>query len=251
MNALRFLCFGVVLLLACPAGLATTNTAAAIAASFRADQELQGIPFGEVVAATTGRRVLPVDLKQAADRDLMQRLGRALDEVLRRLNATNSAAQQQRRINEVSAPFENELKAVLNAQSDFTCDFPRTANGRVQRAGYPDLRLEDRKTGRVLYVDPKLYERGSRASSFRTFYYEPKVETAKILADAHHLIVGIEHDGRADGVWRFLGWELVDVAHLRVRLKAEFQSSNRELYRPELIVGSSRTNLAGPAKSAP
>ena len=93
---------------------------------------------------------------------------------------------------------------------------------------------------------------GSRASTLRTFYYEPKVETSKIQDDAHHLIAGIEHDGRAGGQWTFLNWELVDVSGLRVNLKAEFQSSNRELYRPELIVGSSRSltnrSQAGPRK---
>ena len=128
------------------------------------------------------------------------------------------------------------LSTVIEAT---TGDFPRTADGRIQRSGYPDLRLVDRKSGTVIYVDPKLFERGSRASTFRTFYYEPKIETSKINDNAHHLIVGIEHGGAA-GHWKFLNWDLVDVSGLRVKLKAEFQSSNKELYRPELIVGTSR-----------
>ncbi len=226
---------------ASPPGLAKpTNTTAAITAVFQADRELNGIPLATVIEATTGRKIIPIDLQREADRELIHKLGAALDEVLKRLNASNSVAQQQRRINEVSSHFENELKSVLNATPGLTCDFPRTASGKTQRSGYPDLRLADRKSGAIVYVDPKLFERGSRASSFRTFYYEPKIETSKILDDAHHLIVGIEHDGRASGVWKFLNWELVDAAGLRVKLKAEFQSSNKDLYRPELIVGTSR-----------
>ena len=51
-----------------------------------------------------------------------------------------------------------------------------------------------------------------------------------------------EHDGKQEGSWKFSGWELVDLAHLRVKLKAEFQASNRALYRPEAILGTSQTN---------
>lgn len=231
------------LVLTMPAVAESTN-AAAIAAVLRADRELDGLAFSEVIEATTGRRVVPIDLQRQLDRDLIRMIGLALDEVLRRMNAANSVAQRQRRINEVSSHFENELKSVLGAMPDFACDFPRTAAGRVQRSGYPDLRLVHQPSGTVVYVDPKLFEQGSRASTLRTFYYEPKTETGKIHDDAHHLIAGIEHDGRAGGKWRFLQWELVDASRLRVRLKAEFQSSNKEMYRPKLIVGSSRERSA-------
>ena len=84
-----------------------------------------------------------------------------------------------------------------------------------------------------------MFERGSRASSLRTFYYEPQQETGKVLEDAHHVLIGFEHAGKVDGQWQFLGWELVDLSRLKLRLKAEFQGSNRDLYRPETIVGRS------------
>lgn len=231
---------------ATPASAESTNTAAAIAAVLQADRELDGIPFSTVIAATTGRKIIPIDLQHEPDRELIRKLGAALDEVLKRLNASNSVAQQERRINEVSSHFETQLKSVLNTTPGFACDFPRTAGGKIQRAGYPDLRVVDQKSGMIVYVDPKLFEQGSRASTFRTFYYEPKIETSKIHDDAHHLIVGIEHDGRASGQWKFLNWELVDVSRLRVKLKAEFQSSNKEMYKRELIVGTSRK--AAPAQ---
>jgi hypothetical protein len=201
--------------------------------------ELASVPFSEVVRAATGRQVIPINTTNSVDRELLGRISQAMDQVLRKLNATNGPAQQKQRINEVSALFETAMKAELNAIEGFECDFPKAANGVRQRSGYPDLRLADRKSGRVLYLDPKLFARGSRASSLRTFYYEPKRETNKILEDAHHLIVGFEHDRKADSDWTFLSWELVDLANFRVKLKAEFQAGNRELYRPEAIVGRS------------
>lgn len=236
-----------ILLLACAAfaisaaaGETNSEIHALVGSLLRAGDERKSIPFSEVVTAATGRKILPIDPAKAADAELLATLGRVLDEVVARINATNSPAQAQRRINEVSAHFENELRRLLNEAPGFSCAVPLTAAGRAQRSGYPDLRLVHEPSGRVIYLDPKLYERGSRQSSFRTFYFEPKFETNKILDDAHHLLIGFEHDGRQDGYWRFLHWDIVDLSRFRVRLKAEFQGSNRDLYAQELIIGSNR-----------
>jgi hypothetical protein len=66
-------------------------------------------------------------------------------------------------------------------------------------------------------------------STLRTFYFEPKVQTLKITDDAVHLLAGIGHDGH-DGAWKFTGFKLVDLSKLHVRLKAEFQASNADVY---------------------
>jgi hypothetical protein len=39
--------------------------------------------------------------------------------------------------------------------------------------------------------------------------------------------------------WNFTRWDLVDLSRFTVKLKAEFQGSNRDMYRPEAIVASS------------
>lgn len=222
----------------------SADTARLVAGLMNDEHQLGNVPFAEVVHAATGKQVLPINPTNTEDREILAKISKALDVVLRNLNATNNPAQQKRRINEVSALFETAMKAELNAIEGFECDYPKLASGVRQRAGYPDLRLVEKKSGRVLYLDPKLFESGSRASSLRTFYFEPKRETNKILDDAHHLIVGFEHDGKANETWKFLSWELIDLASFRVKLKAEFQASNRELYRPEAVVASSRTNAA-------
>jgi hypothetical protein len=230
-----------------PASIAfAADTAQLVNDLMRDEGELAGVPFAEVVQAATGKRVIALNPTNAVDRELLSKISRAMDEVMRKLNAPDSPVRSKRRINEVSTLFETTMKAELNAIEGLECDFPKLANGARQRSGYPDLRLADKRSGRVLYLDPKLMERGSRASSLRTFYYEPKRETNKILDDAHHLIVGFTHDGQT-GAWQFLGWELVDLAHFRVKLKAEFQANNRDLYRPEAVVGAS-TNAPAAAK---
>jgi hypothetical protein len=205
----------------------------------REDHELRFIPFSQVIFDTTGKRVLAIDPKDETDQRVIKQISGVLDEILKRANAPESAVAAIPRINEASSHFEDLLRELLNSVPGLTCDIPPTAENRTQRSGYPDLKLIDQKTKRVFYLDPKLYAAGSRDSSFRTFYFEPKIATNKVRDDAVHLIVGFEHEAKSGGRWNFTRWDLVDLAHFKVRLKAEFQGSNHDLYRPEAIVATS------------
>ena len=201
-------------------------------------EELSQMPFSDVIQYATEKKVLPVNRDDADDARVLKQIGAALEHVVTRMNAPDSPVQSVARINEVSAPFENMLREVLNQTEGLSCDYAKTAGEKVQRSGYPDLRLVDAGTKRVYYLDPKLFAKGSRDSSFRSFYFEPKVATNKVRDDAVHLILGIEHEGRKAGHWQFSRWDIVDLSSFKVRLKAEFQGSNRDMYRKEAIVAS-------------
>jgi hypothetical protein len=202
--------------------------------------QLRGIPFSEVIFDTTGKRVLPFNAKNQTDQHVVKQISGALDQVVKQMNEPASVIQGIPRINEVSSHFEAMLRDLLNATPGLSCDFPHTADDRVQRSGYPDLRIFDLASKRVFYLDPKLYAAGSRDSSFRTFYFEPKTATNKVRDDAVHFIVGFEHEPRENtGHWKFTRWDLVDLSRFKVKLKAEFQGSNRDMYRPEAIVATS------------
>lgn len=201
--------------------------------------QLRQIPFREVIFAATGKKVRAIDLHDATDRRVVDQIKTALDEVVRLMNEPESPIQSIGRINEVSSHFEDALRGLLDKAPGLHCAVPLTASGRVQRSGYPDLRLVDDATQRVYYLDPKLYAVGNRDSSFRTFYYEPKGATSKVLDDAVHFIVGFEHEKRANDRWLFTRWDLVDLSKFEVKLKAEFQGSNRDMYRPEAVIATS------------
>ena len=203
------------------------------------DRQLRGIPFSEVIVDVTGKKVLSFDPKNEVDQRVVQGIRAACDETMKRLNAPDSPIQKIPRINELSSHFEDTLRELLNSTPGLNCDFPRTAEDKVQRSGYPDLRIVDLDSKRLFYLDPKLYAAGSRDSSFRTFYFEPKAATNKVRDDAVHLVAGFEHEPRKDGRWNFTRWDLVDLSQFKVKLKAEFQGSNRDIYRPEAIVASS------------
>jgi hypothetical protein len=197
---------------------------------------LENIPFTEIITAASGKKLIPLDKTDPIAQQIFEKISSTMNQVLAWLNQ-DSELQKIARINEVSSHVENLLQWALDEQPGFTCEFPKTAAGNIQRSGYPDLRLVHEESGRVCYVDPKLYAKGSTESTFRTFYFEPKSETNKVLDDAHHLVVGIEHTRTPGRSWQFHRWQLVDLAALRVGLKAEFEASNKALYRPETIIG--------------
>jgi len=207
--------------------------------------QLRGIPFSEVIVDVTGKKVIPFDAKNEVDQRVRKAIAAACDETIKRLNAPDSPIQKVARINEVSSHFEDALRELLNSTPGLSCDFPKTSDGKIQRSGYPDLRIIDLASKRLFYLDPKLYAVGSRDSSFRTFYFEPKIATNKVRDDAVHFVVGFEHSPRESGsgspnrIWKFTRWDLVDLANFKVKLKAELQGSNRDMYRPEAIVASS------------
>lgn len=199
-------------------------------------EALQEIPFPALVQGTTGKDLLPITADDAIATQLVEAVGHAVRSTVEIMNGDDSPVRQLRRINEASRFFEDEILAQLNSGTEFYCEIPPRASGGNQRTGYPDLKITHRETGRVAYLDPKLFETGGHRSTLRTFYYQPKNETNKILDDAHHLLVGIEHDGN-DGHWQFIAWHLVDLSELVIRFKPEFQASNRELYLESAIIG--------------
>jgi hypothetical protein len=194
-------------------------------------RDLKGIPFSEVLAATTGKKILPVN----PDVLWLKRLAAVLDRTLAAMNDPAHPIHSVGRINEASRFIEDQLMAECNKEPGWSCGIPRTSAGEEQRSGYPDLRLvlDDQS---VVYLDPKLFARGSKTSTLRTFYYEPKSATSKVQDDARHLLVGVQHNGGEGGQIRFEEWDLVDVSKIKVQLKAEFQAANKDMYRSDTIL---------------
>lgn len=196
-------------------------------------RDLRGVPFSEVLAATTGKKIIPID--PSADKPLLDALAAALDRTLLALNDSSQQIHNASRINEASRFIEDQLRAELNKQPGWKCTIPTVASGEEQRSGYPDMRLA-LPDGRIVYLDPKLFSNETRSSTLRTFYYEPKSLTNKVHDDASHILVGIRHNGKTGPDLRLLAWELVDTSRIRVQLKAEFQASNKELYLESNVI---------------
>lgn len=194
--------------------------------------------FSQVVESSSGKKVLPFNKENPSHAVVLAQIKVAIENAIITLNKSNSPIKKLRRINEASRYFEEIILVEINKHPELTCTIPLNQQGKAQRSGYPDMRIEHTASKTVFYLDPKLYEKKSRASSLRTFYYAPKTRTMKILDDAVHLLLGISHDG-VDGDWTFTSWDLVDLSKFKVRLKAEFQASNKDLYRKGNLIESS------------
>ena len=203
-------------------------------------ERLEDVRFAEVAEAVSGCKVLPVDTSDAVDAAMLRHVQASLDGMLLELAKADNPIHEVGRVNEISRHIEDSLMSLLNAAEGYVCTIPANVSGRAQRSGYPDLRLVHSASGRVFYIDPKVYKLGSEVSSFRSFYFEPKLDTNKILDSASHLFVGIAHTGKVEGRWQLDTWKIVDLINFRVRLKAEFQDSNRELYKDEAVLVESQ-----------
>ena len=198
--------------------------------------------FPDVIHAACSKKVIATNPDTPAHQRILETISQAADETLTELSQKDSKLHQLRRINEASRFFEDLLLKKINAAPHIRCQIPKNTQGKQQRSGYPDLHIIHTATDGTkthAYLDPKLFEKKSKASSLRTFYYEPRTRTNKIQHDAIHLLLGICHDGN-QGAWAFTNWELCDLSRFSVRLKAEFQASNRDLYRKNLIIRSSK-----------
>ncbi|MBT8043958.1 MAG: hypothetical protein KJO79_03325, partial [Verrucomicrobiae bacterium] len=208
------------------------------------DLGIRKFPFPEVVMASSGKKVIAVNLHDPAQKAILEKISMAANQAIADLNQPISPVRDLRRINEASRFFENHLRKTIHAHPEFTCTIPKNTQGNEQSSGYPDLLITHTAADGSrthTYLDPKLYEKKSQASSLRTFYFEPRTRTNKIQHDAMHLLLGISHDGK-DGAWTFTSWKICDLSKFQVRLKAEFQASNRDLYRPGIVIQSSRIN---------
>lgn len=199
--------------------------------------------FARVIEGATGKTVTAFDSREPGAAVILEAIRKASDHALQVHSKESSPLRNLSRINEASRFFEDTLREQIDANPALFCTIPLASDGREQRMGYPDLRIEHVDSGTVAYLDPKLYEEGNRRSTLRSFYYKLGSAPSKVTEDAHHLLLGFAHDGLA-GLWSFTGWELLDLTTLEVGLKAEFQASNRDLYDEGSPLASSRSTGA-------
>lgn len=189
----------------------------------------KGIKASTAIEALTDKKVIPVDLTDAADRDLVTRLQDAGQRCMAGLAVDPLICA---RVNEVGNLLE-----------------PRTAAACVEAglnvepiggsSGYPDLLLRD-PGGRPTYLEVKAVGVGKEKSTFRSFYLSPS-ERPKVLFDARHILIAFVHEPAVNkhGVAAYCSkaFKLLDISNLIGGVKFEYQSSNKNMYGGELLAG--------------
>ncbi len=192
------------------------------------------LPVGMVIEAMTGCRVLPVDVV-GADSELLANLNLAAKRLMVLSHATPIKTG---RVNELGNNIEEPL---LNACIHVGLDasWPKRRDGSGARTGYPDIAIST--GGRKSFLEAKVIAAESEGSSFRSFYLSPS-ENPKVFEDARHLLIAFTHervgDSReGDQQYKLTSYKIVDLSLVCEKIKFEYQSSNKDMYLGDAVLG--------------
>lgn len=184
---------------------------------------LKDIPFPIAIKAISGHDVLAFDKNSREDKELLNRLTKAMDIAIKNAYKTGISTA---RPNEVGNHIEPFVKDALNSIG-MKAEIPLTSNGKHQSAGYPDVFIKD-IDNRITYLECKT----------RAFYFQPS-ESSKITHDARHLIVSFEiirEKRNGKSVFVPIHWKLYTLEKMLVQVKHEFNASNKGMYKPESLL---------------
>lgn len=196
---------------------------------------IQGVPFSIVIRSLCKKKIIKIDANSKADQKLIKMIEEAAkkcaDEMKRK-------PIKRPRPNEVGNDIEDYVMRALSAVG-LHPERPAAANGRRQSTGYPDILIYD-ESSRPTYLECKIYAFGVEPTTMRSFYLSPS-EMPKVSMDARHLLLafGVESspiDGDRNSNYRAKSFKLVDLHDLLCNVKYEFNSNNRELYAPNLLL---------------
>lgn len=193
---------------------------------------IRDAPFSGVIKLISGQEVLPIDVADPRQIELLNRIDQAMQSCVARVrrepivtNRPNEAG------NKIEKPLAEELERAGLEVRDIL-----NARGKKQATGYPDLLVCH--DGVLAYVECKTYSAKNENSANRSFYFSPS-DSFKVTETAHHLLAAFELEvveidgekGRAPSAYK-----LTDLSGLGCTLKLEFNASNRALYDQNAIL---------------
>ena len=196
---------------------------------------VRGIPFNVIIKSLCENEVVKFDVKSPADATLLEKLRNAIQ------IAANDLRQrpiQRPRPNEVGNDVEPYVLRALQA-TGLHAVRPTSSNGNAKSTGYPDILAFD-EIGRPTYVECKIFAHDAPPTTMRSFYLSPS-ESFKVSHSARHLLLafGMAAEpvaGSRDSLYRPCSYKLVDLYDLLCDVKYEFNSDNRRLYAPGLVL---------------
>lgn len=195
---------------------------------------MKGLPFGIVIQALCGHRVIPFDTANTADAALLETLKIVANHVAVEVNQTGI---RRPRPNEVGNDMEPYVEHALTS-CGLRAHKPTTVSHKRKSTGYPDLEFRDQE-GRTNYLECKTFNRDNVDTTQRSFYLSPS-DDFKVTQDAHHFVLSYEiisagEDG-ANHIYKCSAWKIVSLSGLEVDVKYEFNSDNARLYSAELVL---------------
>ena len=192
------------------------DNAELIKSSVKASELLKNVTLPELIEATSRYKVIPLDTNNKEDRELYNNLTRAADNLIKICRKTRRRFRGNR-INEVGIAIEEEFVQELQKTN--------LSPKLLAEKGYPDMKVDD-CYGRKTYLESKATSK-QWDDTFRSFYYSTG---KKITTDARHLLIGWKIEEENDKYWKVIDWKIVDLYHLKLGLKSEFNASNKDIY---------------------
>jgi hypothetical protein len=196
---------------------------------------IKGIPLYLIIRSICGKNVIKFEKENPDDIALLKKLEIAIGAC----GAAVTADPIRRpRPNEVG----NDIEAyVFKALKDvgLVPKPPTTAGGKAQSTGYPDILVLDEKK-RPTYLECKIFTEGTEPTTMRSFYLSPS-ENTKVSLDARHLLLAFGMVSESvpnsrDSFYRPKSFKLIDLHDLQCDVKYEFNSDNRRLYAPGMML---------------
>jgi len=194
-----------------------------IKSSLKLSKDFEYLPFPLLVKATTNYEVIPLNFNSSPeDKRLFNELKDSAN------NFIDYAARirqrfQGDRINDVGKRIEEA----------FVEELKKTELNPIllTKSGYPDIKVVD-SSGRITYLESKAVSKDWN-SSFRSFYY---TDGKKLDSNARHLLIAWDIAEETPKYWKINGWKICDLFNLKMKIKLEFNSNNKELYSDELLL---------------
>jgi hypothetical protein len=188
---------------------------------------LKDIPFNLVIESLTGKRVIPFDLKESNDRELLDILRKVALAAGREINKYGI---ESRRPNEVGNYIEVFVTRAL-FQYSLEPNIPAGSSGKRKAMGYPDIIFFFKN--KPYYLECKTYNLENISTTQRTFYFSPS-DDFKVIYDTHHFVLSYEMflDGRKGNmnIYRCKHYKILSLESLSLDVKYEFNSDNKRMY---------------------
>jgi hypothetical protein len=190
---------------------------------------VKGVPFSVIVKALADTRVIKCDIESVHDAELISNLERAIHICADELKAKPI---NRPRPNEVGNDVEAYIMRAIEVVG-LKASRPTSKNGLGKSTGYPDILISD-AYGRPTYLECKIFAHGTPATTMRSFYLSPS-DSFKVSLSARHLLLafGMTNSG---SLYTPKSFKLVDLHDLMCDVKYEFNSDNRRLYAPDMVL---------------
>lgn len=191
--------------------------------SIKLSKDIGHVNFRDLVYASTNYEVIKLNPTQnETDKALFDQIMRSANDLIKYSQKTRQRFQANR-INDIGRAIEEVFVQELRKT--------KLVPELLSESGYPDMKIID-NSNRITYLESKAVSTGWD-SSFRSFYY---LDGKKIKAHARHLLIAWDLVEETSKYWQIKGWKLCDLYDLTVKTKLEFNTSNKEIYKKELII---------------